>query len=334
MTPITDGEPLALYEQVLDPTHPGTLEGLRQTARQTHLHFILVGPNQKLLDVFEFENKFGLEKLVPVCEAACKEYAGMDFDTATKEYHLGYDLMKVFHMCGHGAGPGAAEQATARAQPTQSASLPDDGGTGSAIVPDQDTLVRRMVLTWERVASAAEAAFSVWESGRDLAWAKEVWERTVAAGRADYSNEIERHRVALLFLGLVGLHRDFCYMAWDESDDPTYSVWAQELDLESFVLGQILGTDVRIEPDEALNHLVNQARPQVVSLLTELLGGTSSVFLSLWKSGPDSALVGNGDDDGDNDLTDYEIMNDNITPEKCRAFDWLESGAEVVLDRF
>jgi hypothetical protein len=43
----------------------------------------------------------------------------------------------------------------------------------------------------------------------------------VAAGIANYSNEIERHRIAILFLGLAGFYRDFCSIAWEEDDSPT-----------------------------------------------------------------------------------------------------------------
>jgi hypothetical protein len=42
-----------------------------------------------------------------------------------------------------------------------------------------------MVLDWEDVRAAAEAAFDVWESGGELQWAKEVWGRTVAVGIAN-----------------------------------------------------------------------------------------------------------------------------------------------------
>jgi hypothetical protein len=76
------------------------------------------------------------------------------------------------------------------------------------------------VLRWSELKAAAEAAFDVWVSGGELQWAKDVWERAVAAGIANYSNEIERHRLLILFLGLAGLYRDFCFLAWDDQDPP------------------------------------------------------------------------------------------------------------------
>jgi hypothetical protein len=190
-----------------------------------------------------------------------------------------------------------------------------------------------MVLDWMDVRSAAEAAFDVWESGSELEWAKAVWERTVVAGIANYSNEIERHKAAVLFLGVAGLYRDFCALAWEERDAPTYSEWAEDLSLDDFVLGRLVGLDPRIQKDDALNHLVNAARPQVVTLLTQLFGNLNSLFVSLWRTGPDRVNEQDDDDDGDEGLTDDEILND-ATPEKLSAYGWLDSGAEVVLDPF
>jgi hypothetical protein len=95
--PVTNRKPFALYEQILNPTHIGTLEVLRQIARQTHLHLILIGPGQALPDVYEFESTFGLEKLISISESACKEYFGMDFIAAKQEYDRTY-LMELFCM--------------------------------------------------------------------------------------------------------------------------------------------------------------------------------------------------------------------------------------------
>jgi len=190
-----------------------------------------------------------------------------------------------------------------------------------------------MVLDWEGVRAAAEAAFDVWESGGELQWAKEVWERTVAAGIANYSNELERHRVAVLFLGLAGLYRDYCALAWDERDAPTYSFWAGELSLDDFVLGQLIGPDPHIKKKDALNHLVYAARPEVVGLLMQLFGDVNSLFVSLWRAGPESVNEGNDDCDEVDRLSDDEILND-ATPEKLAAYGWLDSGADVVLDPY
>jgi hypothetical protein len=96
--PVTNGKPFALYEQILNPAHPGVLEMLRQVAGQTHLHLLLIGPGQALLGVYEFESTFGLEKLISVSESACQDYRSMDFIAAKEEYDHTYELMEVFGM--------------------------------------------------------------------------------------------------------------------------------------------------------------------------------------------------------------------------------------------
>ena len=107
MPPVTNGKPFALYEQLLNPAHAGTMVGLGQIARQTHLHLVLIGPDQELLDVYEFENTFGMEKLIPISESACEEYgASMDFFAAKREYDQTTNLMELFGM----GEPGAEEE--------------------------------------------------------------------------------------------------------------------------------------------------------------------------------------------------------------------------------
>jgi hypothetical protein len=101
--PVTNGKPFALYEQILNPTHVGVLEILRQITRQTHLHLILVGPGPELLDVYEFESTFGLEKLIPISESACQKYGTMNFIAAKQEYDRTHDLMELFSKSEPGA---------------------------------------------------------------------------------------------------------------------------------------------------------------------------------------------------------------------------------------
>jgi hypothetical protein len=98
--PVTNGKPFALYEQILNPAHIGVLEMLRQIARQTHLHLLLIGPGQELIDLYEFEGTFGLDKLISVSESACRKYRGLDFIAAKAEYDLTYELMELFAMSG------------------------------------------------------------------------------------------------------------------------------------------------------------------------------------------------------------------------------------------
>jgi hypothetical protein len=119
--PATNGEPFPLYEQVLNPTHAGVLELLRQVARQTHLHLLLIGPGQKLLDIYEFESTFGLDKLISISEIACREYCGMDFIAAKEEYDSAYELMELFRM----SEPGTEEGIEAQSEESGGADVPE-----------------------------------------------------------------------------------------------------------------------------------------------------------------------------------------------------------------
>lgn len=118
--PITNGTPFALYEQVLNPTHAGVLEMLRQVASQTHLHLLLIGPGQELLDVYEFQNTFALDKLIWVAETACREYCGMDFIAAKEDYDRSHELMELFRM----SGPGTEEEIETESE-ENSADMPE-----------------------------------------------------------------------------------------------------------------------------------------------------------------------------------------------------------------
>jgi hypothetical protein len=91
----------------------------------------------------------------------------------------------------------------------------------------------------------------------------------------------------------------------------------------------------------ALNHLLNTARPAVVRLgetahyemvsgKLQLFGDINSLFVSLWRAGPESTNE-DGDSDESENLSDDQILNDT-KPEKVVTYSWLDSGADVVLD--
>jgi hypothetical protein len=124
MPPITNGTPFALYEHILNPAHEGVLKGLRQIARQTHLHLVLIGPGRALLGVYEFENVFGLDKLIPVVENACQEYGSMDFIAAKEEYDRKYDLMELFSTSDGGTDEPESEEEFPEDDPDEE--IPDD----------------------------------------------------------------------------------------------------------------------------------------------------------------------------------------------------------------
>lgn len=57
--PLTNGRPFAVYEQLMNPLHPGTSVILARVADQTHLHAVLLDVGGQVQTVFEYENTFG-----------------------------------------------------------------------------------------------------------------------------------------------------------------------------------------------------------------------------------------------------------------------------------
>jgi hypothetical protein len=89
-----------------------------------------VGADQELLNVYEFENNFGLEKLVSSSETASKEHSNMDFNAAKQEYDDTYDLTELF-------ATNVAERQTEPegAVPTENRSYPPDQSLPLGLVP-------------------------------------------------------------------------------------------------------------------------------------------------------------------------------------------------------
>jgi hypothetical protein len=95
--PLTDGMPFALYEHLLNTTERGVLKIVQQVSSQTHLHVLLIGPGQKLLDVYEFENTFDFDSLLPIVESSLQGPA-LNFDAAKAEYEKMFSLRRIFQM--------------------------------------------------------------------------------------------------------------------------------------------------------------------------------------------------------------------------------------------
>lgn len=50
------------WDTYINPFEPSHLEMFRKLARQTHWHLILIGANDEVVDFYEFENTYDLEK--------------------------------------------------------------------------------------------------------------------------------------------------------------------------------------------------------------------------------------------------------------------------------
>jgi hypothetical protein len=213
--PVTNGEPFALYEHILNPTDAGVLEMLRQVAQQTHLHLLLIGPDQALLDVYEFESTFGLEKLISISESACMEYPGMDFIAAKHEYDHTYGLMQLFRE----AEPGkksAAEGDEEDEPPDEKITLAEEDDVGH----EADAEFEQEFLIDESYRDLIDGA--VWLAGRLL---------TNPACTSDQSATLAKALLGLARLPrpTPGLTVEFGFSAsWDGGGDTRY--WSVHLD--------------------------------------------------------------------------------------------------------
>lgn len=95
LPPITNGMPFALYELRLNPCSPGTVQVLERLVSQTHLHVILIGPSQKLIDLCEYRNTFEFQNLQGM-ETHCGDCERLDFKKANLEFETNYSLHGLF----------------------------------------------------------------------------------------------------------------------------------------------------------------------------------------------------------------------------------------------
>jgi tetratricopeptide (TPR) repeat protein len=189
-------------------------------------------------------------------------------------------------------------------------------------------------LTWSDVEDAAELAFRGFEPpGLEfgaLEWANQAWEILIQAGLATYSinDELERSQVVIRFLALADFYLEFCSVAWEESHEPNYRLWADTLEIIHYNAKELISSnydstfydDDEYElDDDDLKKLADNVRLEVLSALIESFGNISVLFVSLWRSNLREA-----DEDGCVPYeTDNEILHCNITPQKHSAYEWL-----------
>lgn len=82
----------------VNPCDPKHMVNWHSLARQTHWHLILVGDADKLVDLFEFPNTFGLSQTLDQVESVCQKMQGGSFDDAKAEFCDKYTLDDLFRM--------------------------------------------------------------------------------------------------------------------------------------------------------------------------------------------------------------------------------------------
>ena len=92
------GPVFSAIEAHANPLDVQHMQMWRDLARQSHWHLILVGANDELVNLFEFENVFGLEQAIEQVEATCRGMVGGSFDEAKAEFCATYTIDDLFGM--------------------------------------------------------------------------------------------------------------------------------------------------------------------------------------------------------------------------------------------
>ena len=149
-------------------------------------------------------------------------------------------------------------------------------------------------LAWEDVKIVAESLFDIWLGQPEMAWAKRAWEMISEAGLSSYSDECERHRVLIRLLTLAILFHEFWYMAAQETfdRDDIMMRWEEASDVSHLWIGFLAGKEgAELNTDfeqqdlyQALDHLAECRRREIVRALLKGFGNEEALFASLWCS--------------------------------------------------
>jgi hypothetical protein len=91
--PVVNGRPAALYEQVMNPLYSKTSAVLRRVADQTHLHVLVLDVTGQVLNLFEYPNTFGFDRIRAAADGARVAWSGADnFPLAERAYEQQYDI--------------------------------------------------------------------------------------------------------------------------------------------------------------------------------------------------------------------------------------------------
>jgi hypothetical protein len=82
----------------VNPFDPRHMVFWRDLARQSHWHLILVGEDDKLVDLFEFPNTFGLSQVLDQVDATCNGMPHGNFDEAKAEFCEKYTVDDLLQM--------------------------------------------------------------------------------------------------------------------------------------------------------------------------------------------------------------------------------------------
>lgn len=80
--------------------------------------------------------------------------------------------------------------------------------------------------------------------------------------------------------------------------NPRYTDWADSLELQDFVIGQLVGPEPAIEDARSgLTHLICESRPEIVRALVKVFGDQTHLFASLWRINETAVEPADNDED-------------------------------------
>jgi hypothetical protein len=181
-------------------------------------------------------------------------------------------------------------------------------------------------LTWDDLQPAFDLSYSVWDEEEKLAWAKKAWSILSKAKLTQYETGVERAEVIVRFLALTGIFADFYEIAFQDGFKPEYAELAEALYLAPLKVGQLIGRDADCDEGQddselygdALRHLASEARDEVCRALITGFGNQPALFISLWRSNSYYA--------DEVRVPDDDIVNNDLTPEKHIAYQWITEG--------
>jgi hypothetical protein len=84
--PSVPSQMFAGWDTYINPFEPNHLEMFRKLAYQTHWHLVLIGANDEIVDLQEFENTFKLEEVLRMIQSIPNSEKKGSFDLARKEF--------------------------------------------------------------------------------------------------------------------------------------------------------------------------------------------------------------------------------------------------------
>lgn len=141
-------------------------------------------------------------------------------------------------------------------------------------------------LDWVEITMAMSAAFKEWGEPDAQEWLKGAWDKVVAAGQADYGDDLEYTEVALRLMALFEFYREFCDCFADGAGIPGEETFARALKVEKQNVMLLIGKhgsyeeffrDRFWEPiflDGAISYLCEERFSEEVQ--TALMRGSSS----------------------------------------------------------